>query len=71
MMKIMTPWRVVKMQNIHSIMEAMVVSPTTKNPSTQVMPRMGTRTKEAWTRVLWGGGYNHQGVVREGIIIRG
>ena len=52
MRKIMSPCKVVKMQKSHSITLEMVLSPTTKNPRAQLIPRMGTSTKEAWSSVL-------------------
>ena len=50
------------------MIRAMVLSPTTKNPSTQAMPRIGTSTKEAWRRVLGGEG-GGSGLCRNGLAI--
>lgn len=62
MRKIIRPCKVVKIQKSHSITLDMVLSPTTKNPRAQLMPRMGTSTKEAWSRVLEDMGYLGHGV---------
>ena len=52
----MRPCRVVKIQNSHSITRDTVLSPTTKKPRAQVMPRIGISTKEACSKVLREGG---------------
>ncbi len=55
MMNIMSPCKVVNTQKSHSMIRAAVLSPTTKKPRAHVIPRTGTRTNEAWRRVLEGG----------------
>ena len=52
MMNIMVPCRVVKILNSHSITSNMAPSPTTRNPRTHPIPRMGRSTMEEWTSVL-------------------
>lgn len=60
MRKIMSPCKVVKILKSHSITLEMVLAPTTKKPRAQLMPRIGTNTKEAWSSVLRLG-YNGEG----------